>query len=129
MRGVTARERCIALVGVGLRAIAAMPWTLICVQLPAQRTAPSSGGASGPMSQRYDAIVVGGGHNGLTAAAYLGKAGLRTLVLERRGVIGGAAVTGAKSPASLSTRTSRIGRWKICALRSKASSKSLAGIV
>ncbi|MBL8669738.1 MAG: NAD(P)-binding protein, partial [Alphaproteobacteria bacterium] len=45
------------------------------------------------MSQRYDAIVVGGGHNGLTAAAYLGKAGLRTLVLERRGVIGGAAVT------------------------------------
>jgi phytoene dehydrogenase-like protein len=45
------------------------------------------------MSPRYDAIVVGGGHNGLTAAAYLGKAGLRTLVLERRHVVGGAAVT------------------------------------
>jgi phytoene dehydrogenase-like protein len=42
---------------------------------------------------QYDAIVIGGGHNGLTAAAYLGKAGLRTLVLERRAVVGGAAVT------------------------------------
>jgi phytoene dehydrogenase-like protein len=44
-------------------------------------------------SSRYDAIVIGAGHNGLTAAAYLGKAGLRTLVLERRPVVGGAAVT------------------------------------
>ncbi len=42
---------------------------------------------------QYDAIVIGGGHNGLTAAAYLGKAGLRTLVLERRPIVGGAAVT------------------------------------
>lgn len=41
----------------------------------------------------YDAIVVGGGHNGLACAAYLGRAGLRTLVLERRHVVGGAAVT------------------------------------
>ena len=41
----------------------------------------------------YDAIVIGAGHNGLTAAAYLGKGGLRTLVLERRPVVGGAAVT------------------------------------
>ncbi|HXG50608.1 MAG TPA: NAD(P)/FAD-dependent oxidoreductase [candidate division Zixibacteria bacterium] len=41
----------------------------------------------------YDAIVIGGGHNGLTAAAYLAKAGWKTLVLERRHVIGGAAVT------------------------------------
>ena len=45
------------------------------------------------MTAGYDAIVIGGGHNGLTAAAYLGKAGLRTLVLERRAVLGGAAVT------------------------------------
>jgi len=42
---------------------------------------------------RYDAIVIGGGHNGLTCAAYLAKAGRRTLVLERRHVLGGAAVT------------------------------------
>lgn len=41
----------------------------------------------------YDAIVVGGGHNGLTTAAYLGKAGLNVLVVERRAVLGGAAVT------------------------------------
>src|SRR5579859_6657658 len=42
---------------------------------------------------RYDAIVVGAGHNGLTAAAYLAKAGLRTLVLERREIVGGRCVT------------------------------------
>ena len=38
-----------------------------------------------------DAIVIGAGHNGLTCAAYLGMAGLRVRVLERRGVVGGAA--------------------------------------
>jgi phytoene dehydrogenase-like protein len=42
---------------------------------------------------RYDAIIVGGGHNGLTASAYLARAGLKVLVLERRGIVGGAAVT------------------------------------
>ena len=41
----------------------------------------------------YDAIVIGGGHNGLVSAAYLAKAGKRTVVLERRPVVGGAAVT------------------------------------
>jgi len=45
------------------------------------------------MNQNYDAIIVGGGHNGLTAAGYLAKAGLKTLVLERRSVVGGAVVT------------------------------------
>ncbi len=45
------------------------------------------------MPAAYDAIIVGGGHNGLTTAAYLGRAGVRTLVLERRGVLGGAAVS------------------------------------
>jgi phytoene dehydrogenase-like protein len=43
--------------------------------------------------QRYDAVIIGGGHNGLVSAAYLARAGLRTLVLERRHVLGGAAVT------------------------------------
>jgi phytoene dehydrogenase-like protein len=43
--------------------------------------------------ERYDANVVGGGHNGLVAAAYLARDGLRTLVCEAREVVGGAAVT------------------------------------
>ena len=47
----------------------------------------------GRMNEEYDAIIVGGGHNGLTAAGYLGKAGLKTIVLERRPVVGGAVVT------------------------------------
>ena len=45
------------------------------------------------MAQHYDVIVIGGGHNGLTNAAYLAKAGKKVLVLERRHVLGGAAVT------------------------------------
>ncbi|MHC5065879.1 MAG: phytoene desaturase family protein, partial [Planctomycetota bacterium] len=46
------------------------------------------------MSDRsYDSIVIGGGHNGLVCAAYLARAGQKVLVLERRHVLGGAAVT------------------------------------
>jgi phytoene dehydrogenase-like protein len=44
-------------------------------------------------SKIFDIIVVGGGHNGLTAAAYLARAGLTTLVLERRNIVGGCCVT------------------------------------
>ena len=45
------------------------------------------------MAQRYDAVIIGGGHNGLVSAAYLARAGLKALVLEQRPVLGGAAVT------------------------------------
>ncbi len=45
------------------------------------------------MSSKYDAIIVGGGHNGLICAAYLAKAGKKVLVLEKRYVLGGAAVS------------------------------------
>jgi len=45
------------------------------------------------VTSTYDAIVIGSGHNGLVCGAYLAKAGLKTLVLERREIIGGAAVT------------------------------------
>jgi len=44
-------------------------------------------------SDKYEAIIIGGGHNGLTTAAYLARAGKKVLVLERRHVLGGAAVT------------------------------------
>jgi len=48
---------------------------------------------SHPNKKRYDAIIIGGGHNGLTCAAYLARAGRSVLVLERRHVLGGAAVS------------------------------------
>ena len=44
-------------------------------------------------ASRYDAIIIGGGHNGLVTAAYLARAGKEVLVLEKRHVLGGAAVT------------------------------------
>src|ERR1700730_9933838 len=43
--------------------------------------------------RRSDALIIGGGHNGLVCAAYLAAAGLKVTVLERRAVVGGAAVT------------------------------------
>src|SRR6187549_1038612 len=45
------------------------------------------------MTAKYDALILGGGHNGLVCAFYLAKAGLKVTVLERRHVVGGAAVT------------------------------------
>jgi len=48
---------------------------------------------SGPALVSYDALIIGGGHNGLACAAYLARAGLRVRLFEARGIIGGAAVT------------------------------------
>jgi len=56
----------------------------------------------------YDAIVVGAGHNGLTAAAYLARAGYSTLVLERRDIVGGCCVTEEIFPGCRASTTSYI---------------------
>jgi phytoene dehydrogenase-like protein len=58
------------------------------------------------VAQRYDAIIIGAGHNGLVAANYLARAGRRTLVLEARNVVGGACVTEELIPDS---------KWSSCA--------------
>ena len=56
----------------------------------------------------YDAIVIGAGHNGLTAAAYLARAGLSTLVLERRDIVGGCCVTEEIAPGCRASTTSYV---------------------
>ncbi|MFY9929068.1 MAG: FAD-dependent oxidoreductase, partial [Streptosporangiaceae bacterium] len=63
-------------------------------------------GASGPTD--YDAIIVGGGHNGLVAAAYLARSGARTLVLEARPKTGGAATTEAPWPDAPDFKVTRL---------------------
>jgi phytoene dehydrogenase-like protein len=66
---------------------------------------PAVGGGA---SREFDAIVVGGGHNGLTTGAYLAKAGLRTVVLERRHILGGACVTEEVWPGARVSRCSYV---------------------
>jgi phytoene dehydrogenase-like protein len=61
-----------------------------------------------PATKTYDAIVVGAGHNGLTAAAYLARAGLSTLVLEKREIVGGCCVTEEIAPGCRVSTTSYI---------------------
>ena len=72
----------------------------------------TSGTTSGTTSRtydgRYDAIVVGGGHNGLVAAAYLARSGARTLVLEARERTGGAATTEAPWPDAPDFKVTRL---------------------
>jgi len=68
--------------------------------------ASAKAGASG--STDYDAIVVGGGHNGLVAAAYLARSGARTLVLEARPNTGGAATTEAPWPDAPDFKVTRL---------------------
>ncbi len=60
------------------------------------------------MPQTYDAIVIGAGHNGLTAAAYLARSGLSTLVVEKRGVVGGTCVSEEKVPGFKMSTTSYV---------------------
>jgi phytoene dehydrogenase-like protein len=61
-----------------------------------------------PRSTRYDVVVVGAGHNGLTAGALLARAGLATLVVERRPLIGGCCVTEEIAPGCRASTTSYI---------------------
>ncbi|SHM87583.1 phytoene desaturase family protein [Cryptosporangium aurantiacum] len=60
------------------------------------------------MTNQYDAIVVGGGHNGLVAAAYLARAGARTIVLEARRTTGGAATTETPWPDAPDLKVTRL---------------------
>src|SRR5262249_21969642 len=60
------------------------------------------------LRKSYDAIVVGAGHNGLTSAAYLARAGLSTLVLERREIVGGCCVTEEIAPGCRVSTTSYV---------------------
>jgi phytoene dehydrogenase-like protein len=70
------------------------------------------------MSERYDVIVIGAGHNALVTAAYLGKAGMRTLVVERRERLGGAADTSELAPgARVPTLAHTVGRLRPSVVR------------
>lgn len=63
---------------------------------------------SNRLKSTYDAVVIGAGHNGLTAAAYLARAGYSTIVLERRDIVGGCCVTEEIAPGCRASTTSYI---------------------
>ena len=69
---------------------------------PAKSTAKSA--AAKAEDRTYDAIVIGGGHNGLVNGAYLAKAGLKTLIIERRHTVGGAQNVATCARSSSATR-------------------------
>jgi hypothetical protein len=100
--------------------------SLVTPEKVAERTArkyhPSPGAYVAPRRTRRQALVVGGGHNGLVSAAYLARTGLDVCVLERRAVVGGAAVTEEMYPGFKFSRGMRSApcalRSALCALRS-----------
>src|SRR5579859_7277547 len=101
--------------GTCLHPIGAPLWTSVAVsRLNIQstsgmvRTPDRAPTHEGGKVSRYDAIVVGGGHNGLVAAAYLARSGARTLVLEARGKTNGAATTEAPWPDAPQFRVTRL---------------------
>jgi len=69
------------------------------------------------MGVTYDAVVVGGGHNGLVTAAYLARAGRRVLVLERRDHVGGAAETGQLDGVRVPRLADTVGRLRPSVVR------------
>ena len=71
-------------------------------------TTPRPPVAGSRLPRSYDAIVVGGGHNGLTTAAYLARSGMRVVVLERRPILGGACVTEELWPGARVSRASYV---------------------
>ncbi|HEX2358198.1 MAG TPA: NAD(P)/FAD-dependent oxidoreductase [Solirubrobacterales bacterium] len=75
---------------------------------PGAPPAPSAAKRTGSGRSSFDAVVVGGGHNGLTAAAYLARAGLEVCVLERREILGGACVTEEVWPGKRVSRASYV---------------------
>jgi phytoene dehydrogenase-like protein len=77
----------------------------------------SLAGHGGSAATRYDVVVAGGGHNGLVTAAYLGRAGVRTLVLEARGQVGGAAETAELGGAWVPRLAHTVGRLRPSVVR------------
>ena len=86
MSGPGGRRAC------GRRAHGARYWPTTMGSVDDGGTTPTGRATTGPATD-YDAIVIGAGHNGLVTAAYLARAGLRTLLLEARSTVGGTAAS------------------------------------